>query len=55
MCLNKQDFEHTSGPKYLKLWNYGTLINILSKTQEKEVPQGNNLEVFLLDTFETIF
>ena len=34
------------------LWNQGTSINILSKTQEKEAPQGNILEFFLLDTLK---
>ena len=37
------------------LWNYGTLINILSKTQEEKAKQGNILEFFLLDTLKTIF
>ena len=33
------------------LWNQGTSINILSKTQEKEAPQ----EIFPLDTLKTTF
>ena len=35
------------------LWNLGISINIsknMLKTQEKEAPQGNILEIFLLNT-----
>ena len=35
-------------------WNWGTSINILSKSQEKG-PAGKNLGVFLLDTLKTTF
>ena len=35
-----------------RLWNQGTPINI--SNGEKEAPQGNILEAFLLDTFKTI-
>ena len=35
------------------LWNYVTSINISSKTPEKEAPQGNILEFFLLDALKT--
>ena len=37
------------------VWNQVTLINFLSKAQEKEAPQGNILEILLLDTLKTIF
>ena len=37
------------------LRNYGTSINISSKTQEKEVLQGNILEFFFLDTLKTTY
>ena len=30
-------------------------INISTKTQEKEAPQGNILDLFLLDTLKTAF
>ena len=42
-------------PKQLGLLNYGTLIMISSKAPEKEVPQGNVLEFFLLDTLKLHF
>ena len=37
------------------VWNQVTLINFLSKAQEKENPQGNILEILLLDTLKTTF
>ena len=37
------------------VWNQVTLINFLSKAQEKEAPQGNILEILLLDTLKTTF
>ena len=33
----------------------GHVINISSRTQEKEAQQGNILEIFVLDTFKTTF
>ena len=35
------------------LWNWGISINISSKTQEKEAPQENILELFLLNALKT--
>ena len=37
------------------MWNEGPLIKISSKTPEKEPPQGNILEFFLLDTLKSTF
>ena len=37
------------------LWNQGASIIMLSKTPEKEAPQGNILEFFLLDALKTTF
>ena len=37
------------------LWSWGTLINILSKTQEKQTPQRKILDFFLLDTLKATF
>ena len=34
-------------------WNYGTSINISSKSQEKKAPHGNILEFFLLNSLKT--
>ena len=28
MCLNKQDSEYASGPKYTKIPNYGSVLNM---------------------------
>ena len=37
------------------LWNFGTLVNISSKTQENEAPERKILEIFLPDTLKTTF
>ena len=39
------------GDRFVELGHFS--INISSKTQEKEVPQGNILVFFLLDTLKT--
>ena len=39
------------GERFVELGHFS--INISSKTQEKEVPQGNILVFFLLDTLKT--
>ena len=44
-----------SGQERRRLWNLGTSINISSKTQEKEAPQGNILEFFFLGPLKTTF
>ena len=40
---------------FVNLWNQVTSINITSKTQENEAPQGNIFEFFLLGTLKTTF
>ena len=37
------------------LWDFGTLVNISSKTQENEAPERKILEIFLPDTLKTTF
>ena len=47
--------EEEEGGGFVELGHFNKHFKNMSKIQEKEGPQGNILEIFLLDTLETKF
>ena len=59
-CKKNNARVQASGKKFFRAGkvsseNWGTYMNISSKTQEKKGSQGKILEVFVLDTYKTTF